>query len=111
MKRQLIEDILVGCLRYKAMVASRPFSATSKHADSNGYIDYNKTELLIRPGQSATRERETVMHEVLHAIWDLAGLSDENIVNRISPLLLDTLRRNPHLVDFLLEKRDSHETG
>lgn len=53
--------------------------------------------------------KETLLHEILHAIWEVVGgyqggkfkISEEQIVRMISPTLLDTFRRNPDLVEYL----------
>ncbi len=58
--------------------------------------------IKIRPEMSKAKEKEVLLHEVCHAIFTLAGLTDESseeeVVNRITPLLLQFLLDNP---DFL----------
>ena len=105
MKRQLIEDIAVGCFRYGVAVDPVPFRARAEHDGDDGYVNHDRGEMVIRPDMGICRQQETVMHEVMHAVWHMSGLprkDSEEVVKRISPLLLDTLRRNPHLRDFLL---------
>lgn len=71
-------------------------------------------EQLIKlvPGQAPDFERDTVLHEVLHACIHKTCLSEmevwgknheEAIVVALTPILLDTLRRNPKLVQYLTE--------
>ena len=50
-----------------------------------------------------------MLHETLHACFMVAGINnrmsdtlEEETINSLSPLLLDTLRRNPGLVAYLL---------
>jgi len=70
----------------------------------------DSSELVIRIAERAAGvERETTLHELLHALSDVAGLveqygadTDEQWCRRLAPWLLDTLRRNPELVDFFL---------
>ena len=53
------------------------------------------------PGMSEAKTREVLLHEILHACWELAGIPskyEEDIVNRISPYLLDVLQDNPDLL-------------
>lgn len=72
----------------------------------DGVTDTAGSRLLIKENLSPSRLRETVMHEVLHAIWDLANLPkscEEKVVIRLSPLLLDTLQRNPRLTSWFRE--------
>lgn len=66
--------------------------------------------IVIRPDLAADLEAETLVHEVLHVLFAIAGVEDdageqEAIVTRLSPLLLDTLRRNPLMVRYLLERQ------
>lgn len=48
---------------------------------------------------------ETLLHEALHGVLYIAGLGTgpeaEDVVNRISPLVLDMLIQNPALVRYL----------
>jgi hypothetical protein len=77
-----------------------------------GHIHYRKGAISIYPGMPVSRERETLLHEVLHGViqavgskYALAENGDEceALIRAISPTLLDTLRRNPRLVRYLLE--------
>ena len=49
---------------------------------------------------------DTVLHEVLHAVWQVAGLSpkdsEERIVATLSTSLCGLIQRNEHLVDWLV---------
>lgn len=98
-----------------------PYVYTIAHGDvttrrqlggDHGETDHS--ELIIKINERATGVvRETLVHELLHALSDLAGLqeqygaeTDEQWCRRIAPWLLDTLRRNPNLVDFLLTDLD-----
>lgn len=61
--------------------------------------------------QGVEQERNTVVHELLHAIVSMAGdlgddSDEERIVSTLSPWLLTMLRENPSLVRYLTE-RDS----
>lgn len=50
---------------------------------------------------------DTLLHEVLHAIWGVVGgwaypeADEERIVSMLTGTLLDTLRRNKELVGYL----------
>jgi hypothetical protein len=73
---------------------------------------------LIRYGHNATEEpqqlRDTILHEVLHALYYENGLAnelkttdddlEEQVVRRTATGMLQILRDNPQLIKFLLEK-------
>lgn len=64
--------------------------------------------ILIAPGNAPSQERDTMLHELLHAIWAHTGLDyddeqQEQIVRSLSTPLLGALRDNPRLVTFLLD--------
>ena len=104
----LIDPIDVGCYRYKVLVDPMPFRAKARHADDRGYVNHDLAEMVVRPNQTIDLQRETVLHEVIHGVRYLANLPsgevEESFVTRMTPLLLDTLRRNPHLRQFLFKE-------
>lgn len=58
------------------------------------------------------RERQTFLHENLHAMVAISGLeaafredAEEHIVGVLAPVLLSWLRDNPEAVAFLMETR------
>jgi hypothetical protein len=80
--------------------------------DLIGHLERRSQTITIRPGLGVDLSAETLLHEVLHACFGMVGLSgiderltEEDVIERLSPILLDTLRRNPHLVRFLLAQK------
>jgi len=74
--------------------------------ESLGEWHANKAE--IRYDDSATPDvlRETILHEVLHAVCEHSGLDPddhETIIRSISPLILHILRENPTLLAWLVD--------
>jgi hypothetical protein len=73
-----------------------------------GFTDPRTCSIWINPHAAATFQRETLLHEIMHACQAVAALPNEEpvkgeeFVTRISPILLDTLTRNVGLIDFLL---------
>ena len=74
-----------------------------------GRIEYQPHRILLSPDSSECRQRAVLLYELLHGVFDYLGLSDridedheERIITSLAPALLDTLRRNRDLVDFLL---------
>ena len=65
-------------------------------------------DLVITPETAPDVQAETLVHEVLHAIWMVVrgptkGLTEETFIGHLAPTLLDTLRRNPALVAYLID--------
>lgn len=74
-----------------------------------GLTDHHTCTIYLHEENSPPRQREVSMHEVLHVVTENCGIAgeygrvkDEDIVSRMAPLLLDTLRRNPKYVDYWL---------
>jgi len=77
-----------------------------------GACDREANRIGVLATLSPDRARETYLHEVLHACAGMAGLTatygfdkEEDIVKRLSPILLSALRENPRLVEYLLDRR------
>lgn len=90
--------IEVGPLVYKVVRAD---------IDDYGQCDHDLFEIRLRRRLTREASRETLMHETMHACFDVAGIEvdeevEERVIRRLSPILLDTLRRNESLSDYLL---------
>ena len=64
--------------------------------------------IRLRSDRPHTGMADTLLHETLHAIWDQTPLrfwkddAEEEAITAITPVLLDVLRRNRKLTEFLL---------
>lgn len=85
-------------------------------ASANGVYLGDVNTILLSPGCDPLVERETMLHEALHAIWNQTLLDKlypdeepdspgEAIISTLAPRLLAVLRDNPQLVAYLTEKR------
>ena len=99
-----MKTIQVGPYKYRIVANDRVLALDSLA----GRCDPNRLEIHLDRNTAPGVQRETLLHELIHAVMDLAGLSqeladeaEEMYVRRISPVLLDVLRRNPKLVQFL----------
>jgi hypothetical protein len=71
-----------------------------------GRIRYGSCQIQIDPDQSIQHKRAGLLHEVLHGCWHQIGGDvpyEEEAIQRLCMPLLDTLRRNPQLVAFLMD--------
>lgn len=79
-----------------------------------GETDTAKTEIVLNLGQSFAQARDTVMHELMHAISsntllgchsnrkiNAAISDDEGIARMYTPFLLMLIQDNPELIEWL----------
>lgn len=102
------KNLRVGPYNYK-VVTGRIVTGDMGLCDAQAcviYIDNDKNEHFLV-------ERDTVLHEVLHAILDVTGLAsviatevddkfEEKMVRPLATALLQFLRDNPKFVHYLL---------
>ena len=75
------------------------------HQEIIGDVDCNKA--LIRIGSNANgegRKPQTLMHEIVHALMferGIDGLDDENTVDSLASGIINMIRYNPRLVDYV----------
>jgi hypothetical protein len=72
--------------------------------DRRGDYSPSRLEIRIVAGQPLTVERETIVHELLHALWHDAGLPaqyEEKVVSALSPRLVAVCRANGKLREVL----------
>jgi hypothetical protein len=107
------KSIKIGPFTYKIHVDQARCDRASIEQNQNqvGECDTETGTILISPKLGPLQQAETVLHEVLHALNDMTGISEqvtsdteEIIVRALSPALLDCLRRNPALVRYLTER-------
>lgn len=76
-----------------------------------GLTDHTNFTITLNPDNGDGRMKDTLMHELLHALLNLTGLDrllsedeDEQVANRLAPALLGFLRdkANRAAVDYLL---------
>jgi hypothetical protein len=84
-------------------------------AGANGACMEDLCTILLAPGNDWLVERETILHEALHAVWgqtyldtkipdDAADSEGEAIIRELAPRILALLRDNPQFVAYLTEK-------
>ena len=76
-----------------------------------GLFDSARHLIYVSRRQDEQAKREVILHEAIHALFEMAGFHDhgalsryeERVVTTMTNQLLDLLRDNPALVRFLLE--------
>lgn len=80
----------------------------------DGLCDFSRRRIWIKDHLAPSSERDTVLHEILHAVVDQLDLKrrfkeevdkqfEEDVVYALTPRLLALLRDNPQLVTYLVE--------
>ena len=101
----LPDSIQIGPMRYTVEFNQRIVDA----ANAYGRIEFKSQTISIDPDQSPDHLAITLLHEVLHGCWKQANAEgfdgdQEKIITGLALTLLDTMRRNPELVGFLMAK-------
>lgn len=97
-----MQNIQVGPISYKVIE-----DGTCANNDEFGATYHDRSEIHLATTLSEYQRRSTLLHEVLHAVASIAGigtdekLTEEQFIGRIEATLLDTLGRNPHLLQEL----------
>lgn len=106
------KTVEIGPHTYRVVVDKNAVAHDSVRNGSEvlGYCTTAEQRISIQPDQGPSMLRDTVLHEVLHALFDLTGLAgthsdddEERIIRPFATALLDCLRRNPTLVAYLTE--------
>lgn len=70
--------------------------------ESCGDMDYGKLTIQIASGLSRDEERETFLHEILHAVcYQVQAELPEGKHRLLSSGIFETMRNNPGLADFI----------
>jgi hypothetical protein len=109
-------EIVVGPYRYRVVVDQAAIDRAGQEARATLLGQHNPREgaIYLAPDLPDDLEAETLVHELLHTVFDAVGVGggdgdetlldqtmEERLVRQCSPMLLDTLRRNPQLVAYL----------
>ena len=80
-------------------------------ATSVGLCDNSNLVIHVLDGQHPVEEYDTLIHELLHAIWfimsiDYGGLDEESVVRRLASGLTGVFLDNPELLAYLQSIKD-----
>lgn len=99
-----MQQVKVGPFRYRVR--------RTRRMDENlyGHCDHEKQEILLRAGLVHDQAADTLLHEVLHAVFFVSHNGrppkrEEKLILRITPVLLAVLRDNPELIAYLQEQQ------
>ena len=104
---QLPNQVQIGSITYQVKTDQETINQATVDGTVTfwAHIRFGKNDILIDPEQQGDHLRLVLLHEVLHGCFHTTMLDkkwEETAVRLLSGPLLDTLRRNPELVAFLL---------
>lgn len=108
----LPKRVKVGPHRYR--VSTDPVELASTSVEENahliGHCCEQRQRILVSPDQTRGAQTDVLLHEALHAVFFQTGLAGElgedrteSAIVRLTPALLDLIRRNPTMLAFLLD--------
>jgi hypothetical protein len=99
-------NILIGHAYYTVKYDK----SLNANAGALGVTGTETQQIHLDPQMGPDVERETLLHECLHGCWYQTLLDrqyrdkqEEDIIYTMAPKILELLRSNPELVEFLLE--------
>ena len=107
----MIKHIKVGAVDYTVHLLPK------KIENQYGACVYEHQKIYLSPRQTHQQVSDTLLHEVLHAIWNEAGLEysqeleQETIVRTLSTWLRIVFTDNPELVKFILNSKTKWPHG
>lgn len=107
----MITSIKVGAVDYEVKILP------TKTDQQYGACVYNHQVIYLSPNMKHQVASDTLLHEVLHAIWHEAGIEhseiviEETIVRTLSTWLRIVFRDNPDLVKFIVNSKKQWTHG
>jgi hypothetical protein len=98
-------SVKVGPHTYTVLSKTRAQMPLIDGEKSNGYYDRDALEIGLLRGMRLSKTQENLLHEALHAIWPSGYGFEEEIILELTPRLLELIRQNPALTDFLTASR------
>lgn len=109
------ETILIGPFTFDVLEMDDEMFATENVA---GKIVYATRRIYVRvKGYSHEEVLDTLLHEVRHGIWYLAGLTlesdheEENVIVRTNSHWIQVIRDNPELFNLIQDHFSTAERG
>ena len=87
-------------------------SLVDQFDDEYGSCVPHMQQIFICKNQTAQSASDTMLHEIMHAIWNESGLfmmkrlDEETVVRTMSTWVRMVLRDNPHVAAFIYDAQD-----
>lgn len=105
----------VGPIEYDVVFDSQVLDINSLRTGAGvclGLTLHHATTIMVDDNVSEDVQASTLLHEVLHAVFDVTGVSydigsktEEKLIRHLEATLLQVLRENPELVAYLVTPR------
>jgi hypothetical protein len=117
------DHVWIGSHRFSIEYGQDYFLSLVRAGGSDRFGESNMASMTIRvsDARSFTGMQETLLHEILHCLIWQAGIDipedpekncherEEKLVGQMSGILLDCLKRNPFVFEWLM--RDEFDAG
>ena len=102
----LPKRVKVGPFTYEVKLGGPEFAEDTRLL---GHCDHRKLEIALLPGLADDATVEVLLHEILHACFNAVGQplefvhkdAEEKAVVALAPILLQVLRANPAVLEYL----------
>jgi hypothetical protein len=90
-------------------VLGRNYALLFDHDDPDecGKCEVPDHEINIRDGMPPVEEADTVLHEIMHAVWEHMDIGhrrvEESVVRKLATGLTQVFQDNPALVQYLVD--------
>jgi len=107
----MIKKLKVGAVDYTVHLLPKELR------NQYGACVYEHQKIYLSPIQTHQQVSDTMLHELLHAIWNESGLEyqpqleQETVVRTLATWLRIVFRDNPELVKFILNSKSQWPYG
>jgi Zn-dependent peptidase ImmA (M78 family) len=112
-QKKMPKDVKVGPYRYSIKNDKSSMDSARVRFETIEAIGFTSTHeqcIFVDPELSEDMRAETLLHEIMHVVCEATGIStsfdekeEESFIATVSPLLLDTLRENREVAEYLLD--------
>ena len=104
--------IMVGSHKYTVTYSTEELAITGLRIKATllGHTNHWALTITIQEGLPHTIERETLLHEVIHAIWSVSGVGEdksmeqETMVRGVEQIFFQVLTNNSTFLKYLTDK-------
>lgn len=115
-QKKMPKEVIIGPYNYQVKNDKPSMDSARVRFESLEAIGFTSTHeqcIYVDPELSEDMRAEVLLHEILHAVCEATGIGtsfeekeEEQFIATVSPILLDTLRRNEEITNYLLGKEE-----